>query len=130
MRKTGDEESRKKPFVVSIAAIIYIEALDASCSSNHNAHSVTQTAARTHLPVLRTSKRRYNRCDSSRSERRVDGYVHVLKGGETMQLLLHLNGYLMHSTIAHIEPPDVSCSSYHNALSVTQTATRICRYYT
>ena len=91
MSKTGDEESREKPFVVSIAAIAYIEALDASCSCYHNALSVTQTAARTHLPVLRTSKRRYNRCDSSRSKRRVDGYVHVLKGGETMQLLLQLS---------------------------------------
>ena len=91
MSKTGDEESREKPFVVSIAAIAYIEALDVSCSNNHNALSVTQTAARMHLPVLRTSKRRYNRCDSSRSKRRVDGYVHVLKGGKTTQVLLLLS---------------------------------------
>ena len=73
------------------STIAHIEALDVSCSSNHNALSVTQTAARKHLPVLRTSKRRYNRCNSSRSKRRVDGYVHVLKGGETMQLLLQLS---------------------------------------
>ena len=53
----------------------------------------------------------------------------MLKGGKTMQLLLQLNGYLMHSTIAHIEALDVSCSSYHNAHTVTQTAARICRYY-
>ena len=73
------------------STIAHIEALDVSCSNNHNALSVTQTAARTHLPVLRTSKRRYNRCDSSRAQRRVAGYVHVLKGGETMQLLLQLS---------------------------------------
>ena len=73
------------------STIAHIEALDVSCSSNHNALSVTQTAARKHLPVLRTSKRRYNRCDSSRSEQRIDGYVHVLKGGETTQVLLQLS---------------------------------------
>ena len=73
------------------STIAHIEALDVSCSNNHNALSVTQTAARKHLPVLRTSKRRYNRCNSSRSEQRIDGYVHVLKGGETTQVLLQLS---------------------------------------
>ena len=73
------------------STIAHIEALDASCSSNHSVLSVTKTAAHSHLPALRTSKRQYNRCDSSRSKQRVAGYVHVLKGGETMQLLLQLS---------------------------------------
>ena len=69
----------------------HIEALDVSCSSRHNARSMTFTAARTHLPVLRTSKRRYNRCDPSRAERWVAGYVDVLKGGKTTQMQLQLS---------------------------------------
>ena len=73
------------------STIADIEALDVSCRSRHNALSMTYTAARTHLPVLRTSKQRYNRCDSSRAERRVAGYVDVLKGKKTMQMLLQLS---------------------------------------
>jgi hypothetical protein len=76
-------------------------------------------------PVLRTSKRRYNRCDSSRAERRVARYIYVLKGEETMQLMLQLNRYFMYSTNTHIEALDAFCSIRHNAPSTTEKAVRM-----
>jgi len=44
------------------------------------------------LPMLRTSKRRYNRCDTGSAKEGVARHVHVLKRGKVLQVLLKL-GY-------------------------------------